>query len=244
MKKRKIFRKYIPIGLILLAMLLFVAKFSGPAILRLYVESGIGNCREIPIFCMVPAPKIITPEIDAEYAAGLLSYEFPKMEISLPRGFNVVQEKIKKVYYKKTKRLNSDSVVYLLHKGPGFFINLFPQLKKQGVKDNYQFVRRTMHSDIRQIKDLTGAFFAIIKGIFIPDIGDQKNARMVEFNVAGRRGFINYSFTRTGNYFDCNVIDEQDNFFKVYVKDKGAALDLEKAFTIISTIKNRTAPEN
>ena len=84
----------------------FVAKFAGPALLRTYVETGIGSCRKIPIFCMAPDDRIITPgPMDKDYTIELIPYRFPKMSISVPRGFRVVQEEIKRNYYKRKKKI-------------------------------------------------------------------------------------------------------------------------------------------
>jgi hypothetical protein len=237
MKKKNTFTKYISIAIILLVGTLFVAKFGGPSLLKLYVEAGIGTCQKIPVLCMTPTPEIISPEIEKEYTAELLTYEFPTMSIKLPKDFTVIQERIKKVYYKRNKRQHQGNVVYLLHKGPNFFINLFPQLTKQGIKDNYEFIKRTMYADLKGIKNLTDAFFVIMKGIFIPDLGDLKDVKMAQFKLTDRRGFINYNFTASGNYFDCNIMDNAGNFFKIYIKDKGASLNLDKLLAILSSVK-------
>ncbi|MBM3246627.1 MAG: hypothetical protein FJZ13_04795 [Candidatus Omnitrophica bacterium] len=228
--------KYITIAVVLLIGLAFVAKFSGPSVLRLYVESGIGNCRTIPILCMAPTEEITKPQVNQGYIQGLLPYRSPKMNIDIPRDFSVYEELLKKVYYKKIKRPHREPVIYLVHKTPNFFIDLFPNVKKQGILDNYAFLRRVMYAQLKDIEDLTDAFFIIMKGIFIPDLGDQKNVIMAQFSLGNKRGFINYNLGSQDNYFDCNVLDRQDNFFKVYIKDRGATLDLDKVLAIISTV--------
>lgn len=235
MKKKNTFTKYISIAIILLVGILFVAKFGGPSLLRLYIESGIGTCQKIPVLCMTPTPEVISPEINKGYIAELLTYEFPKMSIQIPKDFTVIQERIKKVYYKKNKRQHSGSVIYLLHKGPNFFINLFPQLTKKGINDDYEFIKRTMFANLKGVKNLTDAFFVIMKGIFIPDLGDLKDVKMAQFKLKDKRGFINYNLTGAGNYFDCNIIDNAGSFFKIYIKDKGASLNLDQVLAIIST---------
>ena len=235
MKKKKISR-YVSLTIIFSLAILFVAKFAGQSILRLYIEVGIGTCQQIPVLCMAPTAGIANPDINKEYIAGLLPYRFPKIEISLPRGFTVVQETIKKVYYKKWKRRHAGAVIYLLHEEPDFFINLFPQLKKQGIVNDYEFIRHTMHAKINEVKDLNDAFFVIMKGIFTPDLGEQKNVKMAYVALADKRGFINYNLAKPDNYFDCNIINSKGDFFKIYIKDKGARLDLDKLFAIISTV--------
>lgn len=238
--KRNRAAKFIAIAIILLVAILFVAKFGGPSILKLYLETGVGTCQKIPILCMAPEEGIVNLDINKEYFAELLTLKFPKMEIAVPKGFDVVQEAIKKVYYKKMRSQHSGAVIYLLHEPPNFFINLFPQLKKQGIIDNYKFIRRVMYVKLKDTENLTDAFFVIMKGIFIPDLGKQENVRMVQFEVADKKGFINYNLGKPGNYFDCNVIDNEGDFFKIYIKDKGAVLDLDQVLSIISMISKRS----
>lgn len=230
------FTKLVSITLVLLLGILFVAKFGGPSILRLYIESGVGSCEKIPILCMQPDKEIIGLGVNKEYLTELRPYESPKMSVAIPRDFTVVQEMMKKVYYKKGKHQHTGNVIYLLHKEPKFFINLFPRLGKQGINDDYEFIKRTMFANSNAMKNLTDAFFVIMKGVFIPDLGDLKNVTMAEFLIADKYGFINYNLGGLENYFDCNIIDQQGNFFKIYIKDKGASLNLEKVLTIISTV--------
>ena len=235
--KKNIYGKYITIVIIFLFALVFVVKFAGQSILRLYIEAGIGSCLKIPILCMTPQEEIINPAINKEYSLELLPYDFPKMTICLPKGFAVVQEGIKKIYYKKRKYQHSGAVIYLLREEPNFFLNLFPQLNKQGIIDDYEFIKRTMYVKLKDVKSLTDAFFVIMKGIFTPDLGEQKNVEMAQFRIADKKGFINYTLSHSENYFDCNIIDAGNSFFKIYIKDKGATLDLNKVLTIISTVK-------
>lgn len=240
MKKRHLFSKLILITIFLLLGILFVAKSGGPSLLRMYIENGVGSCEKIPILCMQPEKEVINPQINKEYIGGLLTYEFPNMSIGISRGFTVIQEKIKKVYYKKAKHKHPGGVIYLLYTEPKFFINLYPQLTKQGITDNYEFIKRTMFARLTDIKNLTDTFFVIMKSIFIPDLGELKNVKMAQFVMSDKRGFINYNLAYPDNYFDCNIIDKDGNFFKVYIKDKGARLNLDKALAIISTV---TKPE-
>ena len=234
MKKKKNWGKYIATAIFLILAVLFIAKFGGPSILRLYVETGIGTCHKIPILCMVPEEEINNPLINKDYILGLLTYRFPKMTISVPKGFTVSQERIKKVYYKKKHKGNA-AIIYLLYEEPNFFVNLFPQLKKQGIGGDYEFIRRTMSAKLTDIKNITDTFFVIMKSIFTPDVGNQSNLKMAQFTMPGKKGFINYNISKTDNYFDCNVIDDEGDFFKIYIKDKGATLDLSKVLAIIST---------
>ena len=233
-KKDKL-SKYISLVIFLLLAILFIAKFGGPSILRLYVETGIGTCREIPILCMAPKEEITNPSINKDYILELLTYKFPKMIISVPKGFIVSQERIKKVYYKKRK--DSGAIIYLLSEEPNFFVNLFPQLNKQGIRDDYEFIKRTAYADLGGIKNLTDTFFVIMKSLFTPDVGNQNNLKMTQFTMPGKKGFINYNLSKSGNYFDCNVIDNNRIFFKIYIRDKEATLDLDKVMSIISTVE-------
>lgn len=243
MKKRAL--KYILIAVVLSSALLFVAKFGGPALLKAYVKTGIGNCWTMPLFCFVPEKEIMNPHIDKTYIQELLPYAFPGIEISIPKGFTVIKGKITKVYYKKRKFDAKSPVIYLLYQKPKFFVNLFPQVKKQGVESNYNFVTRTMTAKVQDINNITDAFFVIMKSIFTPNIGDQANIKMVKFESADNKGFITYDLSPSGNYFDCDVISSDDTFFKIYIKDKGATLDLDKVLAIISTlyVSNIPIPE-
>ncbi|MCX5701801.1 MAG: hypothetical protein NTW64_02325, partial [Candidatus Omnitrophica bacterium] len=154
----------------------------------------------------------------------------------VPRGFSLIKEAVKKIYYKKNKRLDKGAVMYLLFVEPNFFTTLFPQANKQGINDDYEFMRRTMYAKLKDIKNLTDVFFVVMKCIFTPDLGDQKNVKMLYLQMPDRKGFINYNIAKTGNYFDCNIVNSNGNFFKIYIKDKVATLDLNKVFAIISTV--------
>ena len=237
MNKLKKFKIYIYPAIALSLGALFVGKFAGSALLRLYIESGIGDCKNIPILCMAPQDYIMNPAIDKEYGAGLKLFEFPKIKISVPKDFTVVQELIKKVYYKKSRRPHKGEVIYLLHEEPNFFINLFPRLKKQGISNDYEFIKRIMYAREKDIKTITDAFFVIMKGVFIPDLGNQNTVKMAEFIIGDKKGFLNYNFNGSNNYFDCNMTNSQGDFFKVYIKDIGATLDLNKVLAIISTVR-------
>lgn len=240
MEKAKI-SKYILTAVVLFAAVLFIARSARPSILKLYIEAGMGDCRKIPLLCMSPSPESVTFNFNKEDGRiiELHPHKFPKVEISVPEGFTVVEEQIKKVSYKKKKYRDTGAIIYLFFEEPDFFVGLFPQLKKQGVNDDYEFIRRTMHADLGRIRDLTDAFFVIMKGIFLPDLGDQRNVRMSHFRIAGKRGFINYNLGSPDNYFDCNVFDDARNYFKIYIKDKGARLDLDSVLSIISMISKR-----
>ncbi|MDD5477022.1 MAG: hypothetical protein PHG87_02270 [Candidatus Omnitrophica bacterium] len=236
----KRFFKYL-IGIIVLSLsLAFVIKFAGPNILKQYISYGIGNCKNIPILCMQPQDTTFKPEINKEYLDTLIPQNFPKMSVAVPRGFTLVQELIKRVYYKKNhfnNHTNNKAVIYLLFQEPGAFIKLYPDVRKQGIKDNAEFLRRLMRANLDQVNNITDAFFVIMKSVFTPDIGNQSTAKMIKFELGQIKGFINYTMAKPDNYFDCNVLDEKDNFFKVYIKDGGARLDLNNVFAIISTLK-------
>jgi len=232
----KRFAKYLSRAILLIIALGFIIKFGGPNILRQYISYGIGDCKSTPILCRQPEETILTPGIDSEYLGTLIPHAFPKMSVSVPKGFALIQELIKKKYYKK-RHAHNQAVIHLLIQEPGALIRLYPDVRKQGVKDNYEFIRRLMYANLNQLNNITDAFFIIMKSVFTPDIGNQSTAKMIKFQLHNLKGFINYSLAKPNNYFDCNVSDEAGNFFKVYIKDIGALLDLNKVFTIISTLK-------
>ena len=233
-------RKFITVVLALVAAVLFVAKFAGPRLLQFYIETGVGSCRKIPILCMVPVQQVVFCDPDKKEAfINFTPHTFPKMSLAIPKGFNVVQETVKKVYYKKGPRRHSGPVIYLLYKDKDFFIGLFPQLKARGVTNNYEFIKRTMFANLNNIRGITDAFFVIMKGIFIPDLGDQKNVQMIGFACMNKKGFINYNLGEKENYFDCDVIDGNGSFYKIYIKDSEAVLDLSQVIAIISTLEAR-----
>lgn len=234
----KKFFKYLNNIIILVLAVAFVIKFGGPNILRFYVSYGIGDCKTIPILCMQPEETIFTPQIYKEYLDTLVPQSFPKMSVSVPKGFNLVQELIKKPYYKK-RHPNYKAIIYLLPQVPKDFIKLYPDVTKQGIKDNHEFMRRLVYANLSKVNNITDAFFIIMKSIFTPDIGNQNIAKMIKFQIENMTGFINYTITNSVNYFDCNVLDDQDNYFKVYIRDSGARLDLNNVFAIISTLKIR-----
>ncbi len=235
MKTKRLTKFLISIPVFFLA-LLFVIKFAGPNILKQYISYGIGECLNIPILCMQPDEKILSPIISPEYLNSLVPQKFPKMSISVPKGFTLVQELVKKVYYKKRHVFNQ-ATIYLLRQEPFAFIKLYPDVQKQGVKDNYEFIRRLMYANLEKTENITDAFFVIMKSVFTPDIGNQSIAKMIRFTINNKSGYINYTMAKPVNYFDCNVLDAQGNFFKVYIKDTGAQLDLNKVYGILSTIK-------
>lgn len=222
--------------------ILFVIKFAGPSLLRLYVETGVGSCKDIPIFCMGTNQEIIKPSVNQGYLLELVRFDFnePIMEIFMPKNFTVYKNEEKEVYFRKFKRRPNQKVAYLLYRKPNFFINLFPEVTKAKVKDDYDFLMRTMNAKLNQINGIVDTFFVIMKGIFIPDLGDQSRVRMTRFAFDGKRGFINYNLSDSINYFDCNILNSRGEFFKLYIRDPEATLDLDKVFTIISTIKANT----
>lgn len=234
----KRFLKYLPVAAALTAGALFVVCFAGSSFLRMYVQAGIGTCGKIPILCMSPEEEVIEASVDRRYLKELLLYEFPLMNIRLPSGFSVVQEEIKQEYKQEPGAQEETGIIYLLYKEPNFFPGLYPQLNKKIITGNYQFIRHTMLAKLSEIKNLTDTFFVIMKGIFTPNLGDQKKAVMFEFVMPDRKGFINYNLGEKINYFDCNVINDKDEFFKIYIRDTARKLGLEKVLTIISTVKS------
>lgn len=228
--------KYFLAALSMALGVVFVLKFGLPQLLRSYIKGGIGDCEKIPVFCKQPSRGITVFEVDREYVATLIPQSFPLLEAAIPNGFNVVQEDIHKVYYKRKKRQGGSPTVYLLIRKPGFFVGLFPHLKNSGVSDDYEFLKRTMNARVEEIKNINDAFFVIMKGIFVPDLGDQSTVAMLEFSVDSKKGFINYNLGSAENYFDCNVFDQEGNYYKIYIKDKKSQLSPENVITIISTL--------
>ncbi len=229
-------KKYIYISIALFFGLIFVIKFAGSAILRVYLEYGIGGCKEIPVFCIIPEPEIINQVINEEYNLGLIEYQLPQVQINAPMEFKVIKQSVTKRYYKKKNSKTKDSVMYLVYEPPGFFVDLFPRVKKQGIDNDYKFISRLMSAKMSDVNSLTDAFFMVMKGIFIPDIGDQHNAQIVKFAGKKQKGFVTYNTNEEEGYFNCDIISEQ-GYFKVYIKDSTKKLDLEKVLSIISTIK-------
>jgi len=230
------FAKYSSRIILVILGLAFVVKFGGPNILRQYISYGIGDCKTTPILCMQPEDKIFTPQINNEYLNTLVPHSFPKMSVSVPKRFALVQELIKKKYYKK-RHSDNQAVIYLLPQEPGAFIKLYPDVVKQGVRDNYEFMRRLVYANLNKVNNISDAFFVVMKSVFTPDVGNQGIVKMIKFQINNYRGFINYTMAKPDNYFDCNILDTKDNFFKVYIKDSGARLDLNNVFAIISTLK-------
>lgn len=235
--KRKIVLENIFLVIAAFFALAFVIRRAGPATLRLYVEAGLGNCQKNPVLCIAPAENIVNPQVKKEYLAGLLQYKFADMQINTPKEFAVVKEKVTKIYYKKRKRKDKGDIIYLLHKPENFFINLFPQLTKKGIKNDYAFFSLTIYARTPEIKNLTDTFFVVIKSIFTPYLGDQQNLKIAKFSTGDRRGFITYNLGKDEHYFDCNIFINQGDFFKVYIKDRSASLNLEKVLTIALSLK-------
>ena len=229
--------KYLTVTVFLIFAIAFIAKFAGPQLLRYYVQTGIGGCEKIPIFCMFPSETINIQQVNSTYTAELVPYKASKISAFVPRGFDVVQELIMKVNHKKHKLMFKGNMIYVLCEDRDFFARLYPQLKKQGVNDNYEFIRRTMYAKENEISNITDTFFVIMKGVFIPDLGDQNTAKMIQVNIPGFKGFINYNFDKTGNYFDCDLVNADGIFFKVYIKDKSKTMDLDKVFAVLSTVR-------
>lgn len=237
MKKDKRYRLFLSV-LVLIPALAFVVKFGGVALLKAYIETGIGNCQKNPVLCLSAEAQDTRQDEDIEdYHADFLPYQFPDFEISIPRGFSVVNEQISKIYYKKHKHRDKGNIIYILYKEPDFFVRLFPQLRKY-VKDDYEFLSRMMSAKLDNIGNLSDALFVIVKGVFIPDLGSQE-IKMLKFSLGDYRGFINYSLSDKAHYFDCNVFDKGNNFFKIYIKDKNASVDLDVVYAIISTLKKK-----
>ncbi|MBI4972761.1 MAG: hypothetical protein HZC16_02965 [Candidatus Omnitrophica bacterium] len=233
--------KIISAVVILLLAIGYLVKFGGPPTLKLYIETSMGNCQKRPILCLAPVTEILNPKINQDYLNGLKQYKFPGIALGMPADFKIIKGETVKSYSKRMLRKKSPgNVAYLLYEEPRFFANLFPQVQRQSVQDNYAFMLRVMSGRTQEINNVTDAFFVIMKTIFVPYLGEGPEIKMVKFILNENAGFINYSLSASGNYFDCNIIDSQDNFFKVYIKDASATLSLEKVLAIISTVKKTT----
>lgn len=231
--------KFLTIAAFLIIAIIFLVLFAAPRLLRAYVQIGIGSCQKIQILCMKPTEKINTAVPSKEYLNELVARDFPKLSISVPRGFDAVNELIKKRYYKKWDRKKTGSVIYLIYEDPEFFTRLYPQVKKLNIKDNYGFILRMMTASPREIRNVHDAFFVIMKSILTPDLGDQAKAKMEKFIVNDKYGFISYNLSAKENFFDCKAFDGKGNLFGIYIKDKNATLNLDKVLAIISTVKSR-----
>jgi hypothetical protein len=237
MKRKTV--KFIALSIITILSIIFVVIFGGPNILRAYIEAGIGGCSKIPILCKIPTQEIVNPKIDKNYTAGFIPYKFTKLSIATPRGFAVIQELENKPYYKKRTSRHKDSVIYTFRQDPGYFVKLFPQVRKIGINDNYTFIKRLIFAQTDKISSLPDAFFVILKSIFIPDIGDQGKAIIASFTMPDRKGFISYNLFDKEYYFDCNIVSNTGDFYKVYIKDATAKLELDEVFAIISTLERQ-----
>lgn len=222
----------------LAALAVSAVKLSGPLFLKIYIEQGVGNCKAIPILCMQPRQiDIAAPEKSFIDEMVPFTFSSPAVEIYAPKGFKVVRERMTKVYYKKRSQKYKGDTIYMVYQEKDFFVNLYPQLKRYGIEDDYAFVRRVMYANINTVSTLVDAFFVIIKGIFTPNLGPGSALQMAEFVTPELNGFINYSLYPEENYFDCNVFDKEGRYFKIYIKDKSALLDLKKAFAILSSVR-------
>jgi hypothetical protein len=213
--------------------IVFVVKFGAPSLLKFYVQSGIGDCRNIPILCMNP----VTCSADLQTGDNLpdsIPYISDSLTASVPKGFAVVEEILSKPFYKKHKRMDKGNIVYLLRKDKGFFVALFPQVK---AGNDYEFIKSVMYAKITDIKNITDTFFVIMKGVFIPDLGDQNNVKMCSLELEGMKGFINYNLGKRENLFDCNFIGRDGSFYKVYIKDRERKLDLAKVSELIVSLR-------
>lgn len=230
---------FLPLALVLLAAVLFIIKFAGPSILKLYIQAGIGDCKKIPLLCMVPQERLDKIAIDKEAIGEFTPHDFSKMSVAVPQGFAVVQETVTKVYYKRRWPKQIGPVIYFLCQEPNFFTDLYPQMKARGIKNDYEFIKRVMFTRFSDIKVIDDAFFVVLKGIFLPDLGNQATVKMAEFSLQDKKGFISYNLTKQGNFFACDLVADNGYYFKMYIKDKESKLSLEKVFSIISTLKGK-----
>jgi hypothetical protein len=242
MKKRFLIGFLILIFLFL--SLVLIIKIKGSSLLRLYIESGIGACSKIPVLCMTPQGPSLDFGVDREFRQTLIPQRFTRLQVSIPKGFDIVQETVKRAYYKRRRFQGNEPIIYILHQEKDFFVNLFPDLKRSGITNDYEFMRRLKSANIENMNGISDAFFVIMKSIFTPDVGNQRDAKMIEFRVADKHGFMIYNLSGEVNYFDCDIFNRTGGYFKLYIKDKGAKLDLGKVMTIISTIEEPDLKKN
>jgi len=235
MKKK--YARFLPWMVVWGAAILIVTTFGKPYVLKTYVEMGIGTCDKIPVLCIVATKGFTNPSVDKGYIAGLARYSIEEVKIALPKDFFVIKEQIYRAYYKKRTRTEKDPVAYLLYQKPDFFQSLFPQLKKYSLRNNYDFLSRILNARTADIKDLPSTLFVILKSIFTPDVGPGSGITIARFSMADKKGFITYNYTKEGNYFNCDIVNGNQEFFKVYLKDKKKELDIEKVLAIISTLE-------
>jgi len=242
MTRKDRFIKYSLVVFIMIGAGYLAAKVSGPVLLKVYVGFGIGDCKNVPILCVFTSENIVNPYIDEGYVRTLKRQDIGNVKVSVPSGISTKYEEIKRFNYRKGRKVNdrltiSGSSMFIFCKSKNFFTGLFPQLKEIGISSDLDFISRVMSGNFEHMNNLTDAFFVIMKGIFTPDLGDQKSAKIIRFSSLGKNGFISYNQTPQGNYYDCNVVDEQGIFFKLYMRDKRKKLDLDKVFAIMSTVK-------
>lgn len=201
------------------------------------MKSGFGDCRNMPLLCVVPDEQVMVPKPDKKYLQELTPQRLPGLEITVPKRFTVIKEKVKKIYYKRRQNKKTGAVIYLLEENPNFFLSLFPQVKKHGINNNYEFIKRTMEAHFERLNNVTDMFFLIMKTTLTAGMGDQQGLRITPFAADFGKGFITYKLDQQANYFDCNIFKEKGEFIKVYIKDEKTTLDLNKVMTIISTLK-------
>ncbi len=243
---KPVVRKRILITILFVLGALFVAKFGGPQLLRLYIRTGMGGCKDLPIICVAPSVELDNPYFSKDRLQNFTYFKFKNIGISLPKGFSVVRGQIKRHFYKKKIVPEGRQTIYLLYQKPDFFVGLWPFVKKQGVFDDYEFVRRTMAARTQEINNLTDTFFVVMKGVFTPYLGDQQNLVMLKVKMGNKRGFINFDLNPLANYYDCTIIDDNKDFFKIYIKDTNKVLSLEDVLAVISTVRkplNNPGPE-
>ncbi|MBU1124427.1 MAG: hypothetical protein KKC84_00190, partial [Candidatus Omnitrophica bacterium] len=212
--------EYAVAGILIVLSIAFVIYFAGASMIRLYIQIGIGSCEKIPILCKAPDDQTLPANLSGrEVNDSFIPHSFPRLSIQIPRGFAINNETEKRPYYKNRRNQDKGSVIYVLRQEPGFFVHLYPTLKKQGIANNRDFVKNTMQARLNAIQNITSAFFVVMKSIFTPDIGDQHQALMKVFRFKEFVGYINYNISEDTHYFDCNLIDKDDDFFKVYIKD-------------------------
>lgn len=225
--------------LILGAAVLFIIRFGGPQLLSFYVRSGLGKEVHLPIFYSARKEERAVTAVSEQVLAQLRPTRMENVELGVPKEFVIFKGALKRSYYKKWPPKSAGSQIHLLTQPKNYFVRLNPQVMAQGVSDDYEFLRRVQDARLDRIRSISDAFFVIMKGIFTPDLGDQKDLRTVTFTLPGKRGFLTESHASEGDFYDCNFFDDRDRYFKLYIKDLNRSLSRSGVLAIVSTVRIR-----
>ncbi len=234
-------RLFKPLALLVVlgAAVLFIVRFGGPQLLTFYVRSGLGQEVHLPLFYSSLSEEREVPAVSEQVLSRLKPTRMEDVELGVPKEFVIVKGALKRSYYKKWPPKSAGSQIHLLTQQKNYFVQLNPQVAAQGVRDDYEFLRRVQDARLDRIRSVTDAFFVIMKGIFTPDLGDQTDVRMGTFILPGKRGFLTESHAAEGDFYDCNFFDDRDRYFKLYIKDPTRSLSRAGVLAIVSTVRIR-----